>query len=335
MGKLESISDQVLISRTSDDYISDLVLADLPSVGPSLLVTSWDGTLSIYNKHEVSNVTLVDRVKHIFPLLCCCVYNSDIFVGSVQGELLKYDTEIRQLISVIEDVDSIAILGICKIFPYSPQGQNCLICGSWDGSISIINIDLRTIEFRIRLENKTKIISMDCDSKQLIVAETGHKLRWFEFPLNEDSKGVEITSALKYQIRDIKLIADFVGYVISSIDGRVAVEYFHDQDKQFAFRCHRMNLTDTQFVFPVNSLAFCPNTSKLLTGGSDGIVSYWNLDTRRKIRQFPKFDSNSVVKLVCDSDYFYVATCDDSFKTNAVITDDINLQSSNIYLVPL
>lgn len=52
------------------------------------------------------------------------------------------------------------------------------------------------------------------------------------------------------------------GYATSSIEGRVAVEYF-DQDaatqkNHFAFKCHRAAVDGVDTVYPVNALAFHP-----------------------------------------------------------------------------
>ena len=345
MNSSKSDIGKSLIADTPDDYISDLVLSDeIISLGKCLLVTAWDGTLSIYETNSESmdsvnfntNVKLISRGQYENPLLCCCVINSNIYVGTVQGELLRYDVTMDRFIPVLKARQDVATLGVCKIFPYQVSGSdNCLICISWDGIISVIDINRGTIDIRVVLSEGSRILTAACDSNQLIIAETGHKLRLFKFPLRENDKGISFTSALKYQIRDVKMLPNSKGYIISSIDGRVAVEFLNEPDKQFAFRCHRLDLKDTQFVFPVNTLAFCPNSSKVLTGGSDGTVSYWNLDTRRKLKQFPKFNSNSIVKLVCDENEFYVATSDDSFKTNATITGDIELQPSSLYVVPL
>ena len=345
MNNPKSDAGKLLIPDTPDDYISDLVLSDkIVDLGECLLVTAWDGTLSIYEikseKGDKANynksVNLINRGQYENPIICCCVVDSNIYVGTVQGEILRYDIATSQFVSVLQTQEDLANLAICKIFPYRVSGSpSCLICVSWDGSISVVDINKGTVAMRIRLNEGSKILTADCDSNHLIVVETGHRLRLFKFPLRESDEGKSFNSALKYQLRDVKMLPDSKGYIISSIDGRVAVEFFNESEKQFAFRCHRLDLKDTQFVFPVNTLAFCPNSSKVLTGGSDGTVSYWNLETRRKLKQFPKFNSNSVVKLVCDKDEFYVATSDDSFKTNATITNDIDLQPSSIYMVSL
>lgn len=50
-------------------------------------------------------------------------------------------------------------------------------------------------------------------------------------------------SSLKFQTRAIKAFPDKTGYVLSSIEGRVAVEYLDPspeaQKKKYAFKCHR------------------------------------------------------------------------------------------------
>jgi len=52
------------------------------------------------------------------------------------------------------------------------------------------------------------------------------------------------------------------GYVLSSIEGRVSVEYFDPspeiQSKKYAFKCHRGKEGETEVVYPVNSVAFHP-----------------------------------------------------------------------------
>ena len=52
------------------------------------------------------------------------------------------------------------------------------------------------------------------------------------------------------------------GYALSSIEGRVAVEYFDPspswQAKRFAFKCHRGKAGAVETVYPVNAIAFHP-----------------------------------------------------------------------------
>ena len=52
----------------------------------------------------------------------------------------------------------------------------------------------------------------------------------------------------------------YVGYVLSSIEGRVAVEYFDPspevQKKKYAFKCHRIKEDGMELIYPVNAISF-------------------------------------------------------------------------------
>lgn len=52
------------------------------------------------------------------------------------------------------------------------------------------------------------------------------------------------------------------GYASSSIEGRVAVEFFdasdESQKRKYAFKCHRQAEGGVDVVYPVNALAFHP-----------------------------------------------------------------------------
>ncbi|CAL9737762.1 cell cycle arrest protein Bub3p [Monosporozyma servazzii] len=313
--------------NVSKDYISDLkYISEISTV----IVSSWDGTLSLYKIIPVSGSYKISLDKQFnvgFSILSCCYSREGIYIGGVQGELTFLDFQ-AQVFQPIED--NKATSGIIRIIPY----YNNFIVGSWDGTLQVIDHVDHSIKLVKIIEN-AKILTMDSSDEHLVVSTTGNKIKLYKLPLNDMNDGSLIDSVLKYQIRDIKILPDGSGYVIGSIDGRVAVEYFNDPSKQFAFRCHRKKLTDVQFVFPVNSLLFRPNSNTLFTGGADGCVSCWSLTDRRKVRQFNKIDEKSVVKMAGGDRVLFVATSDDSFKTNAIITDDIELQPSSIYLVVL
>lgn len=324
-----TVRDQIVeVAQSPEDFISGVVLLD--AVG-QVAVTSWDGLLSIYQYNvEQRKVALEVRLKHESPLLSCCYVvrgrSRQIYVSSVQGEILEADLESERFIPVTNNVAELGVSCMCSF-----EGQ--LICGSWDGSIQVVDCATNSVRLLWKLEEKVKILSMDVNEKKLIVATTGNKVRWFSLPLEHPSEGIDVESGLKYQARDIKLTPVGDGYVTSSLDGRVAVEYFDDESRKFAFRCHRMNLVDTNMVFPVNTLSFVPETDILYTGGSDGYVSCWNLQTRKRVEQLPKFNEDSVVELQCNGKVLVVATSDDSFKTSATASEEYKLQPSRVYLV--
>ena len=60
------------------------------------------------------------------------------------------------------------------------------------------------------------------------------------------------------------------GYVLSSIEGRVAVEYLDPsqevQKKKYAFKCHRLKENGIEQVYPVNAISFHSVHNTFATG---------------------------------------------------------------------
>lgn len=69
-------------------------------------------------------------------------------------------------------------------------------------------------------------------------------------------------NSLKFMTRAVRCMPNGTGYASSSIEGRVAVEYFDQsaevQKGHFAFKCHRQTVDGVDTVYPVNALAFHP-----------------------------------------------------------------------------
>lgn len=318
----------VEVPQCPRDYVSEVLL--LPGER-MLVVTSWDGLLTVYDYElELQKLSLNTQLQHKCALLACCYVDTSrgrqIYVSSVEGEILQVDLESEGFVSVDNNC---ATLGI----PCIQAFQDRLVCGSWDGTLQVVDCESNCVVLQERLSDGLKVLSMDTNADQMVVATSANKVKLFRLPLKANDKGVDLESGLKYQARKIRLTPQSDGYVCSSLDGRVAVEYFNDESRKFAFRCHRLNLVDTNMVYPVNAMAFRPHSNILYTGGSDGCVSCWNLTSRKKVEQLPKFNENSVVQLACNGKLLVVATSDDSFKTSATKDENFKLQPSRLYVV--
>jgi cell cycle arrest protein BUB3 len=81
-------------------------------------------------------------------------------------------------------------------------------------------------------------------------------------------------SSLKFQTRCLSCFPNKQGYVLSSIEGRVAVEYLDPspevQKRKYAFKCHRNKDNGIEQIFPVNAISFHKEYNTFATGGSDG-----------------------------------------------------------------
>ena len=108
-------------------------------------------------------------------------------------------------------------------------------------------------------------------------------------------------SVLKFQTRCIRCFPDGQGYASSSIEGRVAIEYFDPdpeiQKLKYAFKCHRTvrqqpGQPKTDVVHPVNVIEFHPTFGTFATGGGDGRVNIWDGKNKKRICQFPTFPTS-------------------------------------------
>jgi len=103
-------------------------------------------------------------------------------------------------------------------------------------------------------------------------------------------------SSLKYQTRCVRCFPNQLGYVTSSIEGRVAVEYFDTspevQKKKYAFKCHRIKEAGMEYVYPVNAISFHRQHNTFATGGSDGYVNVWDGLNKKRLCQFHRYPTS-------------------------------------------
>lgn len=113
---------------------------------------------------------------------------------------------------------------------------------------------------------------------------------------------------------------DGTGFAVSSIEGRVGVEWFaaEMEKEMYAFKCHRQTSKilipgendgepmDVDVVYPVNALAFHPVHGTFATGGGDGVVTLWDAQTKRRVRQYSSLGA-SVAALDFSADGKFLA----------------------------
>lgn len=103
-------------------------------------------------------------------------------------------------------------------------------------------------------------------------------------------------SSLKYQTRAIRCFPNKQGFVLSSIEGRVAVEYLDRnpeiQKKKYAFKCHRIKEDGLERIYPVNAISFHSQYNTFATGGSDGYVNVWDGFNKKRLCQFHRYNTS-------------------------------------------
>lgn len=149
-----------------------------------------------------------------------------------------------------------------------------------------------------RVELPGKVYSMDVCHNTLVVAMSDRHI-WIFDTRNLGEPMQKRESSLKYMTRCVRAFPDGAGYVCTSIEGRVAIDFVDPSDEaqaqKYAFKCHRSTMSEQdqlmEKVFPVNAAAFHPTYGTFATGGADGVVNFWDRVNRKRIRQLPKYHS--------------------------------------------
>lgn len=194
---------------------------------------------------------------------------------------------------------------------YSKE-HSLVISASWDSTLHVHRVGTSADITPSIVPLPSKPFSMSLTATKLVVAMASRSLHIYDLKalalLTEQSDGtagnnrVEVEpwqrreSSLKFMTRCVACMPDDAGYASSSIEGRVAVEWFdpsaESQARKYAFKCHRQAADDVDVVYPVNALAFHPGYGTFASGGGDGVVALWDGVAKRRIRQYQKYSSS-------------------------------------------
>ena len=145
----------------------------------------------------------------------------------------------------------------------------------------------------------------------------------FVFDLrNPTAPPISKGSPLSHLTRCIEVFADGKGYLLGSIEGRVAVEYEPEQyvagnqgqvKRSFTFKCHRIDRKPAagaaqptgssrpQDVYPVNAMAVHPGTGTFATTGADGRVCFWDKENKSSLNKLGDVSTGALVPVTAVS----------------------------------
>ncbi|EQL00725.1 mitotic checkpoint protein BUB3 [Ophiocordyceps sinensis CO18] len=309
---------QYELSPPPGDAVSALDFA--PSSGTKLLVSSWDRKLYCYDIAGGTNAThLLNTYQHRAPVLDVCFGADDdeAFTAGMDWGVNKINLQTGEMTLLSKHDAPVR----CVVYS---RDHGILISASWDCSLHIHNLkDPSSQPIKITLSEKPHALA--ASPSKVVVAMTGRAISIYDLNTVADmfksgSKELEPwqrrESSLRFLTRAVACMPNDAGYATSSIEGRVAVEWFEDtaesQARKFAFKCHRQPAPDGDgdIVYPVNALAFHAVHGTFASGGGDGTVALWDAVAKRRLKQYQKY-SNSVAALCFSKDgkYLAVAVC--------------------------
>ncbi|CAD5231846.1 unnamed protein product [Bursaphelenchus xylophilus] len=252
-----------------------------------LAVASWDSYLKIYDLTNPNNPIEQRNIFHKKSVLCCTFANQQSLVSGGLDEVVKLvDVESGRETVMGQHSAPVRCLEFC-------QTMRTAVSAGWDGYLKLW--DTRTLLPVGQMDCVEKIYALDVVDNRAVAGTKDKQIyvwdvRNFAHPLQQKE------SPLKYQIRAIKCFPSAEAFVVSSIEGRVAVEYFDQnpdvQKSKYAFKCHRVKDEHGELIYPVNTIAFHPIHRTFATGGSDQMVNMWDPFNRKRLCQFRKFPSS-------------------------------------------
>ncbi|XP_063687834.1 mitotic checkpoint protein BUB3-like [Bolinopsis microptera] len=206
--------------------------------------------------------------------------------------------------------------------------NNFLLVSSWDSSTRLY--DVANNHLRAKFDHQDAVL--DCSFITATTALAGGldgQLKMFDFNTHSDRvigyhqdaiKCVEWNSEVNLAVSDSTvryrtgrqssdkeqsatvrrlITAAFPnkkGYVLSSCEGRVAVEYLDPnpeaQKKKYAFKCHRIKEEGMETIYPVNTISFHRRYNTFATGGCDGFVNIWDSENKKRLCQLHRLPTS-------------------------------------------
>lgn len=253
-----------------------------------LLVTSWDKSVRLYAAKQNA---MRHQYLHKAAVLDACFSEDDSkgFTGGVDRTLMMMDfTTGKQ-----------AVLGQheapIKCVEFS-GATGLVITGGWDCCVNVWDPrSQKALAGSFIAQEGCKVYTMSLGGNRLVVGTAGRHVLIYDVRKMGTPEQVR-ESSLMNQTRCIRCSPDGEGYALSSIEGRVAIEFFDPspkvQKQKYAFKCHRKTAGKTQTLYPVNAIAYHPEHGTFATGGCDNLVNVWDGLNKKRICQYPAYPSS-------------------------------------------
>jgi len=245
---------------------------------PILLVSSWDSCVRLY---DTSKSQLMGLQKQGMALMDCAFLDDTTCIsGGLEKRVVAYNFQGQQEVEIGRHDAAIRCIEY-----HQPTGM--VISGSWDRSIRMWD-PRGPPGTPIQYSNLgVKVFCMDVGVHDLIVGGSDRCIYMYDVrKLGEPRQ--KRASSLKYQVRALKVSLDQKSYVAGSIEGRVALEYFDEEENQrsrYAFKCHREKGDKGEIVHPVNAVSIHPVFGTFASGGSDGVVCIWDGYAKKRLNR--------------------------------------------------
>lgn len=263
------------VPGTPNDGISSL---NFSPVANHLAATSWSGQALLWDVQAGGQAVPKAAITLEKPPLCSAWLpdGGTVVVGSCDGAARAWNLATNQQQQVAQHA---APVRHCAYIP----AMSLLVTASWDKTLKYW--DMRTPNAVHTQQLPERPYAMDCVHPLLVVGTADRTIQVFNLA-SPQTVYKQLQSPLKFQTRCVAAFPDTTGYLVGSVEGRVAVHHVEDslQGKNFTFKCHR----DGSDVYAVNAMTFHPTYGTFVTAGSDGAYNFWDKDSKQRLKAMQK-----------------------------------------------
>ncbi|CAI5980662.1 unnamed protein product [Closterium sp. NIES-65] len=240
-----------------------------------LVATSWDNQVRCWEIQGNGASVPKAGTAHDQPVLCSAWKDdgTTVFSGGCDKQAKMWPLMSGGAASTVGVHDA----PICKMAWIAEM--NLLVTASWDKTIKYWDTRQATPAHTQALPERPYGLSV---RHPLMVVATADRHIIVYNLASPQTEYKRVISPLKYQTRCVATFPDRSGYLVGSIEGRVAVQHVEEnqQQKNFTFKCHR----DGNDIYAVNSIDFHPQFGTFATTGSDGAYNFWDKDSKQRLK---------------------------------------------------
>lgn len=256
-------------------------------------VTSWNNNAYLWQYNQQGQTQAKAQNLGTQPVLASCWKHdgSGLYLAGCDKAVRYWDLATNQAQQVAQHDAPVRHVAWC------PQ-LNILVTGSWDKTFRYWDTRSPTPAHTGQLPER--VYAMDLREDLLVIGTADRNLH--ALFINAPTNIKTLQSQLKWQTRCVSVFPDKKGFLVGSIEGRVAVSHINEQDqkeKNFTFKCHRVDAD----IYAVNAMAFHNQYGTFVTAGSDGTYNFWDKDSKQRLKAQAKavYPNNSPAPITCGS----------------------------------
>mmetsp|Transcript_2007 Transcript_2007/g.7184 ORF Transcript_2007/g.7184 Transcript_2007/m.7184 type:complete len:345 (+) Transcript_2007:213-1247(+) len=265
------------VPQPPSDGISSLAFSPTADL---LVATSWDKKVRCWEVQQSGQSVAKAAIDHDQPVLDCA-WSGDgsvVFSGGCDKTVKMWNLQSNQQQQVA--AHDAPVRHVAWV-----EEMKMLITGSWDKTLRYWDTRQQTPVHTQQLPDR--VYAMDVKHPLLVVGCADRNVCIINLQ-NPQQIFQQIQSPLKFQTRCIATFPDKTGYLLGSVEGRVAVQYVQPElsNKNFTFKCHRTQDKPGQpaEIYSVNSISFHPQYGTFATAGADGAYNFWDKDSKQRLK---------------------------------------------------